>query len=147
LAEYRFEVYNLITLFLNDEEIASLGRLLGYEFEFLEDTANEANVNLTWVYYLTGIPGIGKTSIIRYMQSLWAYDEWPEEPLPTLAKPYTDLNTAEKETLDSWVARQFAIKNENLIGEREGVFLIDRGTLDPITFVDEADMPNKASTL
>lgn len=144
LAEYRFEVYNLITLFLNDEEIASLGRLLGYDFEHLEDIAAEAGVNLTWVYYLTGIPGIGKTSVVRYMQSLWAYDEWPEEPLQTLAKPFPDLTTAERDTLDNWVARQFAIKNENLIGEREGVFLIDRATLDPITFVDEANMPRKA---
>ena len=78
------------------------------------------------------------------MQSLWAYDEWPEEPLQTLAKPYTDLTTAERDILDNWVARQFAIKNESLIGEREGVFLIDRATLDPITFVDEANMPRKA---
>lgn len=144
LSEYRFEVYNLITLFLDADEIASLGRLLGYGFEDLKDIAKDANTNLSWVYYLTGIPGIGKTSVIRYMQSLWAYDEWPEEPLLTLAKPYTDLTLEERADLDNWVAYQFSIKNRKLNNEKEGVFLIDRATLDPITFIDEADMPDKA---
>jgi hypothetical protein len=145
LAEYRFEIYNLITLFLNDAEIAALGRLLGYEFDKLEEIANEAGSPLTWVYYITGVPGIGKTSVIRHMQSLMAYDEWPEEPLPTLIKPYPDLTPHERRSLDNWVARQFAIKNEKLISEEpEGVYIIDRATLDPITFVNESQMSTKA---
>lgn len=144
LSEYRFEVYNLITLFLDPDEIASLGRLLGYDFEDLKDIAKDADTNLSWVYYLTGIPGIGKTSIIRYMQSLSTYDEWPEEPLLTLAKPYTELTSEERDDLDNWVAYQFSIKNKKLNSEKEGVFLIDRATLDPITFIDEDDMPGKA---
>jgi hypothetical protein len=144
LSEYRFEVYNLVTLFLDDDEIASLGRLLNCEFRDLRRIAEETSTPIGWIYYLTGIPGIGKTSVVRYMQSLMTYDEWPEEPLETLIKPFTDLTEPERKTLDDWVARQFAIKNERLINEKEGLFLIDRATLDPVTFVEESEMPEKA---
>lgn len=145
LAEYRFEIYNLITLFLRDDEIAALGRLLGYGFEKLQSLADDANAELTWVYYLTGIPGIGKTSVTRYMQGLAAYDEWLEEPLALLSEPFTELGKKEENTVNEWVARQFALKNERLLREREGIFLIDRAPLDPISFETPDQMGEKAA--
>jgi hypothetical protein len=145
LAEYRFEIYNLITLFFRDEEIAALGRLLGYGFEELQALAEESNSELTWIYYLTGIPGIGKTSVTRYMQGLAAYDEWLEEPLPLLNEPFTELGKKQENTVNEWVARQFALKNERLLREREGIFLIDRAPLDPLSFEERDHMPAKAA--
>lgn len=144
LATYRFEVYNLVTLFLTDEEVAALGRLLTKEFSFVQDVARAAGTQLKWVFYLTGVPGTGKTSTCRHMRGLSTYDEWLEEPPVLLNKPFVELTKEEAKAVDEWVAYQFATKNQLLLKEKEGVFLIDRAPLDPLSFSEPQDLTDKA---
>lgn len=143
----RFETYNLITLHLTNAEIAALGKLLSDEPANFLDKAAAAKISVKYVYYLVGIPGIGKTSSMRYLASLDSFDEWAEEPLGTLAKPFDELSSEEERKVDWWIARQFQIKNDKLVGEQEGMFLIDRAPLDPVSFTPEERWSEKAEFL
>lgn len=145
LFEYRFTVYNLITLFLTDSQIAALGRLIKIPSPEFRSIANQAGVSTKYVYYLTGVPGIGKTTVLRHLASLRTYDEWLSDPLPLLAKPYGELSAEERMDLDDWVAKQFRTKNEALLAEEEGIFVVERAPLDPVSFVSEAEIPAKAA--
>ncbi|WP_132078387.1 hypothetical protein [Sinorhizobium americanum] len=53
MKETNFEVYNLITLFLDDDEIASLGRLVTGGDADIRHATEEEGVELRYVYYLT----------------------------------------------------------------------------------------------
>jgi hypothetical protein len=145
LFEYRFNVYNLITLFLTDQQIAALGRLIQISVDDFPDIAERAGVKTKYIFYLTGIPGIGKTTILRHLASLGTYDEWPTDPLPLLAQPYSELTMDDRQFLDDWVAKQFRTKNEGLLKEGEGIFVIERAPLDPISFEAEQDISAKAA--
>jgi hypothetical protein len=79
------------------------------------------------------------------MQGLAAYDEWVEEPLSLLNEPFTELGKKQENIVNEWVARQFALKNERLLREREGIFLIERAPLDPLSFEERDHMPAKAA--
>jgi hypothetical protein len=144
LFEYRFNVYNLITLFLRDDELRALGRLIQTPYDEFKRIADVAGVPTKYVFYLTGVPGIGKTTLLRHLASLSIYDEWLSEPLHLLARPYSELTADEKATLDDWVAKQMGDKNRALLKEREGVFVVERGPLDPISFVETAKLLEKA---
>jgi hypothetical protein len=145
LFEYRFSVYNLITLFLTSPQIAAVGRLIQCEEGEFATRAASAGARTKYVFYLTGIPGIGKTTVLRHLASLSTYDEWPVDPLPLLAKPYSELTDDDRIYLNDWVAKQFRTKNESLLNENEGIFVIERGPLDPISFEAEEGMREKAA--
>jgi hypothetical protein len=74
-------------------------------------------------------------------------DEWAEPRLPLLAKPWDTLNPVEMETCDSWIDKQFKIKNDKLRHEKFGIALIDRPPMDPLAFKCLAERPSKAKSL
>ncbi len=145
LSEYRFDIYNLITLFLTEPEIKALGQLLTCDLEALRNDAGRARIPLVWVYYITGIPGTGKTTVCRHLGDLITLGEWLEAPLDLLSTDYTSLTSPEREKVDAWVANQFVEKNMALLSVPEGVIVVDRCPLDPLAFVDTPDRPAKAS--
>lgn len=145
--QFRFETYNIITLFLTSGEIAALGKLIRMEKNEFQDYCCEIKLDPVYVYYVTGIPGAGKTSTINYMQNLETIGEWAEEPLPELAIPFERLTPQQTRTVNEWIARQFALKNSRLQKESEGIFLVDRCPLDPLTFTTLKDRPARADDL
>jgi hypothetical protein len=142
-----FEVYNLITLFLTDDGIKALARLIKLDKISLKQKGQELGVNLVYIYYITGVIGVGKTTSVSYLRNLITYDEWFEPRLELLNKQFTDLSPEERDTVDSWIARQFYLKNKNLLETGEGLHIIDRCPLDPISFTLPNEMPKKADLL
>jgi len=133
-----FKVYNLITLFMGNDEISLLADLLTVEREEFCDFAEEHNINLLYRYYMTGPLGVGKSTSINYMRNLIVYDEWLEPRLPILGKPWDQLTVDEKEEADNWIIDQFKLKNTKLRHKTEGIFLIDRGPLDPLVILERS---------
>jgi dephospho-CoA kinase len=147
LFNYRFNTYNIITLFLTNEGLASLGQLIKADRPDFLEIAERLSVRTKHVYYLTGVPGIGKTTALHHLASLGVYDEWMGDPNPLLAKPHSELLDSEREQLDQWVALEMRKKNEALTNEPEGVLVVERAPLDPLSFEEYERIPAKARRL
>lgn len=150
-AEANFEVFNLITLFLDGEEIAGLGYLLGGDWSDLRGRAEELGVTMSYCFYLTGVPGVGKTTTASYFKSLVTYDEWLDRRLPEMGKPYDELTESERSAIDAWVLNQVGLKNKRLrddFAEKGvGITLVDRCVPDAIAFTPEGAWEEKAHSL
>jgi hypothetical protein len=143
LADAHFRTFNIITLFLAGSEIAGLGRLLSREGKDLRERSNRMGVDLFFTYYLTGVPGVGKTTCFTHMSSLVAHDEWLDERIPELSIPAGDLSDPDRAKVDHWVADQVRKKNNRLIDDRDhigiGVNIVDRCPLDALSFTTDPD--------
>jgi len=145
-----FEVHNLITLFLTAQQIAALGYLLTRDAQALSQVAIEAeNTNLSYYYYITGVPCAGKSSAISYLRSFITYDEWLDARLPDMSKRPRSLRRDKVREIDEWVAQQFQRKNLILMDSQKkiGLHILDRCMLDPMSFKDERERPERARTL
>lgn len=81
-----FEVYNLITLFLTKQELKALGELISAPAkEFVHESTQNGHT-VKYCYYVSGAIGAGKSTVISYLHSLQAHDEWTETRPPVLAK-------------------------------------------------------------
>ncbi len=145
-----FYVYNLVTLFLKEEEIAALGTLIDTKDckdEDICDLSDLVGTPALYCYYMTGPMGVGKSTAVNQFRNLVVLDEWLEERLPILAKGFRKLKPDERKTADKWIADQFKLKNANLRKSRVGIYLIDRPPLDPISFTPKANQKEKADAL
>jgi hypothetical protein len=142
-----FQVYNLVTLFMNKEEIAALGSLISKPDDELRRGAEAQEINLKYLYYLTGTMGVGKSTCLSNLYSLTTYDEWTQERLPALAKDRKQLTEDEKTAVDEWLGEEFYRKNWTLSEESMGVHLVDRPPLDPLAFTDLSEWSTKARDL
>lgn len=143
-----FEVYNLITLFLDGEEISSLAMLVAKSSDKFKTLARIAGVNIKYTYYLVGTVAAGKSTILSYFGSLKVYEEWLEDRPKDLSRPFKELSNNEKKNVDDWIDEQFFKKNVKLKNEKEGIHIIDRSPLDPITFSpDDASMKVRAKNM
>ncbi|WP_299587695.1 SIR2 family protein [uncultured Tateyamaria sp.] len=147
MAMANFEVSNLVTLFLTEEEIEALGCLLTVSEEELKDAAEEEGVPLKYVYYITGAIGAGKTTVLNNLRSLLAYEEWTEPRHPGLAKSWKSLSEEERLDIDEWIARQFVKKDSALRRASSGLHVVDRPPLDPLSFTAQSDVRSKALSM
>ncbi|MGV8041440.1 MAG: SIR2 family protein [Thermoanaerobaculaceae bacterium] len=135
VVEANFEVYNLITLFLDALETAAIGRLLSMEEEAFVELCAEVGVASSYRYFLVGPVSVGKSTTLSHFRCLRTYDEWLEErPLGMERDPAKLDNTAVLNAIDSWVAHQWGLKNKVLLRARLGITLVDRGPLDAFAF-------------
>lgn len=150
-AAANFETYNLITLFLDTEGQAALGGLLGADEEGYREKADDADVPFFYTYFITGVPGVGKTTIINYFKNLAAYGEWPDERLPEMGRVWKTLTDAEKIKVDTWVRQQVVKKNKRLDNDKRKtggtVAIVDRCWPDAITFTEASGWAAKAKSL
>ncbi|WP_043352966.1 SIR2 family protein [Methylobacterium sp. B1] len=144
IRDANFDVYNLITLFLEDGEIAALGRLLTASAAEFKHAAEEEGVGLRYVYYLTGAIGAGKTTAVSYLGSLLTYEEWTEPRHELLGKPWPELTPAQRDEVDAWILKQFVNKNLALIDKETGIMVVDRPPLDPLSFTASHEVAEKA---
>lgn len=134
-----FEIYNLITLFLNDEGISVLGQLINTENE-IGAIIDQLGLNSVYRYYLTGSVCVGKSTAVSQFRSLRTHDEWLERKVEGMEKDPNKVNDNEKiKQIDQWVAEQWRDKNFILSQQKSGIHIIDRAPLDAFAFtpIDE----------
>ncbi len=145
-----FKVYNLITLFLRNEEIRALGELINVDTcpsnQFC-DFACEHGIPVQFRFYITGSLGVGKSTTINQFRNLNVLDEWLEQRPLLLAKDWEQLKGNAKTDADNWIIEQFRRKNDFLRDEKEGIFIINRGPLDPLSFTPDEELNSKASRI
>jgi hypothetical protein len=153
-----FETYNLRTLFLNNEELNSIGKLIheGYDNakKQLDNNAiihfaEENKIDISFYFYIVGAIGVGKSTCVSHLRNLITHDEWHEDRLPDLARYWKTLESEEdkRRRVDEWIAKQFKQKNYDLIEMKLGISICDRCPLDPISFTPENKCQEKAQYL
>lgn len=145
-----FNVYNLITIFLTDNQIASIGSLINSDKvldQEIRDLAEQIGAEKTFVYYLTGPLGVGKSTAVNNFRNLLVFDEWVEERFDKLGVPPEQLPGDQISLIDEWVVSQFKKKDENLRHGAPGIFIVDRPPLDPIVFTPPDKIKEKACKL
>lgn len=144
IADSGFDLHNLCTLYLGNSQISALTELISMrDYEFGR-VASEAGVGTRRVYYLSGVPGIGKTTVLRHMGGLMCLDEWMTEPDELLSHPFDELSADDRGRLDDWVAWQFRQKNDYLHETGDGILIVERGPLDPLAFETADRVQGKA---
>jgi len=146
ISRANFEVYNLLTMFLTTDDMVALIDLLGEERAAFFDRAEKLGVPVKYTFYITGGVGAGKTTSVNQLGSCYTYDEWVEESPDLISRPFSDLTADEKEKADRWIENQFALKNRALRNCSEGVHIVDRCPLDPLSF-ETASTPERARRL
>lgn len=137
IVESNFNVYNLITLFLDDEQIAALGGLIGKASEDFMIMSEQLGVETKYCYYLVGAVGTGKTTALSSLGSLSTYNEWIDDRIGLLSVHPNELSKEEELQVNQWVNRQFMKKNWELHKKEEGIYVIDRSPVDPLAYVKE----------
>lgn len=148
--EANFNLYNLITLFLSNEEIKELGNLINLPNEPFIHKAGSDGFELMHCYYVVGAIRAGKSTIISHFRNLFTHDEWPDFRIPELGMDWESLTNRQKAKVDNWIAKQFKEKNSVLCDSPEsvmGLHIIDRSPLDPISFTNANERAQKASFL
>ncbi len=140
-----FESFGIYTLFLDNRQIKTLADLIKMDENAFASLY--AKHKPKYVYYLIGSVGSGKSTAAANLRNLITYDEWIDERLPDLAKPEAEVSAEKVDGLNEWVAEQFRKKNFALHGCNEGIHVVDRAPLDPLTFGPEEDRSQKAKAL
>jgi len=147
IRDANFEVYNLVTLFLNRKGISTLGQLLSTSDDEVELIADEVDVPTTYRFFLTGSVCAGKTTLVSNFRSLRTHDEWLEK---REAEMHKDPENVQEDSIirriDEWVAQQWRRKNFILYqAKRPGIDIIDRCALDAFAFTLENQWRKKAA--
>ncbi|MEX0804626.1 MAG: hypothetical protein WD688_15120 [Candidatus Binatia bacterium] len=102
-------------------------------------------------YYLTGVPGVGKTTALAHFKNLGTWDEWLEERLPEMSKPFPTLTEEEEKKVDAWIMNQVGLKNRRLLDAEQdrgiGITLVDRCVPDAVSFTQPEGWSDKAKAL
>jgi len=140
-----FESFGVITLFLSGKKIKALANLIHMDEKSFASLY--AKYRPKYVYYLIGSVGAGKSTAAANFRNLITYDEWVDERLPELAKPEADVSVEKVDPMNWWIAEQFRKKNFALHDCEEGIHIVDRAPLDPLTFGPKEDRLKKAQAL
>jgi hypothetical protein len=145
--DVNFEVFNLVTLFLDEAELAALGKLLVAKDEDIASYGERT----AYCFYLSGVPGTGKTATASFLRNLITYDEWLDMRPANLSRPHEDLSPTERKDVDDWVLDQIGKKNNRLAFDSStqpvGIRIVDRCLTDPIAFSEDGQWPEKARAI
>jgi hypothetical protein len=146
IASANFETYNLVTLFLNDDEIALLADLIAMKDDKFSDLCDQSGARHKYVYYITGCVAAGKSTSISYFRSLSIHDEWIESMPEDMNKDPSLASLSNIDKIDNFVATQWRKKNRVLL-DSKGIIVVDRCQLDAFGFTEPEKWQDKASFL
>lgn len=141
-----FAVYNLITLFFDSEEISAFLKLITMDSNEFILLSEEEGVEVKLVHYFVGSVAVGKSSILSHFGNFQVLEEWIDDRPSELTRPFNTLDDKEKLYVDEWINGQFTKKNNWLYDRKEGIFLVDRTPLDPLSFTKNEDEAKARAT-
>lgn len=138
IKESYFETFNLVTLFLTGDEIKQLAQYINLNDDSFFKKNLQCNKPRSYVFYVSGTPGTGKTSSLNQLTDFIIQDEFQDRHRDDLYQSYGKLNEEQRIELDKWIVNQFRIRNMHIsdISKKSCIQLIDRSSIDPICFVD-----------
>ena len=146
-SDSNFETYNLITLYMTTDDIKSLGRLLSVSANEFERATIEAKLPTSYVFFISGAVGVGKTTAVERFKSLSTFDEWMTAKHELLLKSSKDLTSKERIEVDDWINKQFATKNIAITTSRNQLCVVDRSLFDPLAFTPKNERKKRLDEL
>jgi hypothetical protein len=146
IVDANFEVYNLVTLFLDKNGIKNLAKCIKYSDEVYAELCDRVSEPTSYKYFLTGSVSVGKSTAVSRFRSLTTHDEWLETRIEGMEKdPSLIADQKQIEKIDQWVADQWRKKNFSLAREvNHGIHIIDRCPLDSLAFTPPEEWTSKA---
>lgn len=144
-ADANFDVYNLITLFLNSQEIRGLFDLIEMnEAQFDKYVEETGGLFKSYKYILVGSVAVGKSTALSHFRNISTQDEWLEFMPEEMAKDPSKVDENTISNIDEWIADQWGKKNYKLLRISSGIHIIDRGPLDAFAFTPKGEWSKKA---
>ncbi|OEC93571.1 hypothetical protein A9Z06_09065 [Rhizobium sp. YK2] len=147
-SQANFDLFNIVTLYLDGDEIKALLELLSMDDE---DTFNDVFVRAgapqRYLYYIAGVVSVGKTSVISRLQGPEIVDEWLRPRNPLIAKPSDELDDSERKRVDEWILEQVRLKNGRFARAGGGLHVMDRAPLDAFAFTLPNEYRDKAESI
>lgn len=145
--ESNFSTYNLVTIFLDAEGIKGLAELIHMPDEQFAMHAQEAGLPRSYLYFLSGAVGVGKTSCLAHFKSLTTFNEWVDPKPDLILKPADSLTPEERLSVDGWINKQFARKNFLVRRAENQICVVDRSLIDPLAFAPDDSLAVRAKEL
>lgn len=148
IRETNFDLFNVVTLFLTNEDLEALLELVAVVPEpELYDTFELAQQPWKHLYYVAGPVSVGKTSVISRLRGVDVVDEWLTPRKPEIAKPSVELTEEERREVDEWIMDQVRLKNGSFRRGKCGIHVMDRAPLDAFAFTPRAEHKAKGELL
>jgi hypothetical protein len=144
IIDTNFEVYNLVTLFLTEEDVNILGKLITMGDDEFQEMAEEFGLYNSYKYIIVGSVSVGKSTAMSHFRSISTQDEWLDSMPEEMAKDPNKVDEDRIKIIDEWIAEQWGKKNYKLLNIKDGIHLIDRGPLDAFAFTSKGEWKNKA---
>lgn len=143
-----YELYNVITLFLDESELSTLSKVLR-EDDF-DKVASEALIGLDELkfnYYITGCVSVGKSTVLSHLNGLQIYGEWTADMPKEMKDDPSGLTTHQRTKIEKWVNLQVARKNLQAHGASSGLNIFDRCPLDAFAFTPKSEWATRARSM
>jgi hypothetical protein len=134
--DVNLEVYNLISIFLNTQQIHEMISLLNEEDMVLFESAllQISTHNTRRKYYLVGSVVAGKSSNLELLRCFATFEEWSGRPPEKMYQDHKTLTAADREEIDRWLYSQLRTKNDRMRHTGVGIHIMDRAYLDLCAF-------------
>lgn len=138
--DVNLEVYNLISIFLNSQELAELIAFLNVqdEGEFESEMEKLAGEFFRRRYYLVGSVVSGKSTNLEELRCFSTFEEWLGRPPAKMYQDHASLSPKERAEIDDWLFQQLRAKNDRIKKTGVGIHIMDRAFLDLFAFSKDA---------
>lgn len=141
------DLYNLITIYLPEDELAAVVKLLALPLDVFKKNllqlANKTNQEPVRRYFLVGTVSCGKSSAISRLRIFNSHEEWGRPPPAEMYMRDSSLTPAQREKVLEFVLDQLSYKNSWMSEVPFGIAVMDRAPLDLCAFSKD-DQENTA---
>jgi len=134
--DVNLDVYNLVSIFLDSQQIAELIDLLNEEDMdiFESDLLRFSSHSTRRKYYLVGSVVAGKSSNLELLRCFATFEEWSGRPPEKMYQDHKTLTPTDRKEIDDWLYGQLRSKNDKMRRGGVGIYVMDRAYLDLCAF-------------
>ncbi|MES5481542.1 SIR2 family protein [Bradyrhizobium sp. INPA03-11B] len=136
ISAVNLNVYNLISIFLDTEELKSMIRILNITdpVRFADEIAGISGDKISRRYYLVGPVAGGKSSTLASLRCFSTHEEWSGRPPAVMYQKESLLSPDQQQDVDDFLFPQLAGKNSRMSSAGPGVHVMDRAYFDLFAF-------------
>ena len=130
------ELYNLITIFMDSDEIREFLKMLTLDKRSFTDIMEgfEPDRRATYHYYIVGPVAAGKSTLLEHLRCFETLEEWTRPPPKEMYLASTKIGEPEQRIIDDFLKQELKEKNRLMHAAGIGFYIVDRAPLDLYAF-------------